>query len=218
MDPTTLLWITDPTMSLGDVINVVTGLIVAGFTGLLYKLAKRQDEHFQKRERAYVTITPYVPGISFGDDSAHIAIRIQNAGSTPARIERYGIRIVLTDGEAPVGPNDASISTTDVDTLLVQGDAFNAQGQVALTREQRAAVGGPSKKVFLVGFVDYEDIFKRRHRRGFCRQYSADLDNTSRPEYRRVEGGSLDPEKYRGRLNLTMPALPGYNFDTRRKK
>ena len=95
--------------------------------------------------------------------------------------------------------------------------AFLVTGEV-FTRYERSlriepavipAVKDETVKLMLYGYVDYIDVFGKRHRSGYARDYSPKRDNRADYPY---------DEEFETRNNLVFMEQRGYNYDRLRKK
>ena len=75
------------TQSYNGAITAVATIVIAGFTGTLWKINRDQLKHGRRVERAYVKMSHNAPGILFGKDwRVDISVDVKNFGRTPARI------------------------------------------------------------------------------------------------------------------------------------
>jgi hypothetical protein len=185
----------------GDVwVAIFTG-VLAVVTSLLAWLAWCQWFGYRSGERAYVTLSHYsdrgVPALQLDLDGrvAMVTVRVKNFGNTPATIRRVSLALRVSRDRLPrrprYGPPD-----DDIGFFLVKGDHFDVTPSLAISAEEaeRIVDGAP---VWLLGYVDYRDAFRRRYRAGYARRY--------------------DPDPASGADNLTFETQRGYNYDRRRR-
>jgi hypothetical protein len=188
--------------SIGAAIKGVDAtVLVAIFTLILAWIAWRQWVSYRRGERAYVTLSHYsdrgVPALQLDLDGrvAMVTMRVKNFGNTPATIGRVSLALRVTRDRLPrrprYGPPD-----DDIGFFLVKGDHFDVTPSIAISAEdaERIVDGAP---VWLIGYVDYRDAFRRRYRAGYARRY--------------------DPDPASGVDNLIFETQRGYNYDRRRR-
>jgi hypothetical protein len=100
----------------------------------------------------------------------HLHLRIANSGQTPAHIEGGGIQTVPFMDETPFTP---PVRTPDgrgeiSPTFLDARTRYAAKFTYHLTPIDLKAL--TDSRLWLVGYVDYVDVFGARHRAGFCRR------------------------------------------------
>jgi hypothetical protein len=176
-------------------------VLVAIFTLILAWIAWRQWVSYRRGERAYVTLSHYsdrgVPALQLDLDGrvAMVTVRVKNFGNTPATIRRVSLALRVSRDRLPrrprYGPPD-----DDIGFFLVKGDHFDVTPSLAISTEdaERIVDGAP---VWLIGYVDYRDAFRRRYRGGYARRY--------------------DPDPASGANNLIFESQRGYNYDRRRR-
>jgi hypothetical protein len=184
-----------------NVLVAIFTLVLAVVTTCLAWLAWRQWVSDRSGERAYVTISHYsdrgVPALQLDLDGrvAMVTMRVKNFGNTPATITRVSLALRVSPDRLPrrprYGPPDA-----DTGFFLVKGDHFDVTPSLAISAEdaERIVDGTP---VWLLGYVDYRDVFGRDFRGGYARRW--------------------DPDPACGANNLTFETRRGYNYDRRRR-
>lgn len=144
-------------------------------------------EELKDAERAYVSIEYQQRGDDWPEDffrhcenSGAVAsegpscyrlhVRIANSGLTPAHIEGGGIQFMPFMDETPFRPpvrtpdGRGAIAPTYLDARTRYAEAFTyhlAPIDLEALKDTR---------LWLVGYVDYVDVFGTRHRAGFCRR------------------------------------------------
>jgi hypothetical protein len=192
--------------------TALTGLIF--FFQLL--AMRRENEHFQVTERAYVKMSHRPPGAFLAKINnrwfAIVTLRIKNFGNTPASVtDAYITSEVIPEGQ--------SLSDTPVhrewgerervSAFLVREDEFNHRAHLGLTQAQYDAVMAGDAELNVFGYVDYRDKFGTRHRGTYARVYDPLIDDRT---------GYMSDEEFAGRNNLTIVSKPLYNADFERKK
>jgi hypothetical protein len=135
----------------------------------------RSRERNTKRElRAYVMVSIITKHVFEQDKEFTYILKIKNTGRTPASkiVYRNGIKI----GGTGINDNEISRLETqkqDVDVLgseLELGCLVNT-GRILDPVIYNDIVNG-KRKIFIIGSIIYEDIFKETHRTRYCRIYS----------------------------------------------
>jgi hypothetical protein len=170
-------------------INGISTLVMAFFTGVLVKITRQQKVltdvalgTTRAIERAYVAMshldvgllpaTDYGLPLGFPIDAS---IEVKNHGQTPATILETGLELRIGERLAspPTYAPDKCLREQFV--LVPGGKAFCYLRDFGLFRisepAELTAVRDGTKHVWLVGYLIYEDIFKKRHRAGYARHY-----------------------------------------------
>lgn len=193
--------------------NAISTLVMAFFTVVLAKLTKHQkiladralaSSHVM--ERAYVNMSHKPPGLHFDPDGkGHpgflgAILVITNHGRTPARVigTSVGFHVfpLLPENSLPTAPPYRSEDQIPVEFFLMPtGKFFQGNPRVhLLTDEQLRDIQDGQLGLWLLGYVDYIDIFERPHRGGYARRYEPAMHATGRP-------------------NLVFETQRGYNYD-----
>jgi hypothetical protein len=190
-------------------VTALATAFIGGFTATLWGVNRRQGFDTRTIQRAYVKISHPPPGVERLDDSGNIwlTISIKNYGQTPATVSDVVLRpLVVPRGEPlPRVPNySMEIKWPVIRAFLVTNDEFFLSRFCTISTDEMSKVKGLISDLYLVGFVDYIDKFRQRHRGGYARQYQPMMDK-----------GSRDPtERDFAQLNnLTVVAQDGYNYD-----
>jgi hypothetical protein len=126
-------------------------------------------------ERAYVTMSHEAPGVVFETDGLfYLTVRIKNYGRTPAKVTDTFLNpvILLPSEKLPPKPN-YSRDTGNLESpkaFLVSNDYFIVT-EYFDTKEQILAIQEGTAILYVIGYVDYVDAFKKRHRGGYARRY-----------------------------------------------
>ena len=167
-------------------------------------------------ERAYINVSPFPPGLSFGENATHgsylVELKITNVGRTPATITDTTIitRCLPKNEKLP-------IELDYTQAIRTPGTVFLAPTDFVQTGEQATFKGlnsdSPIKiaesvkngevRFVILGYVDYIDTFGQRHRYGYAREY----------DYKRDIVGNRSPEKFRERNNFVFVPETNYNYD-----
>jgi hypothetical protein len=78
-----------------------------------------------------------------------------------------------------------------------------------ITPEEMIAVKDHQSDLYLIGYVDYTDQFKKRHRAGYARVYRPAVDD---------RGGYKTDAEFEARNNLAFVTQAGYNYDRLRRR
>lgn len=87
--------------------------------------------------------------------------------------------------------------------FLVADDHFTSHTDLPFSPMVMAPVMSGERQLIIIGYVDYIDAFRQRHRGGYARSYSPDVDLADYPS----------PEARAKRNNLVFVAQAGYNYD-----
>jgi hypothetical protein len=179
-------------------------------------------------ERSYVTLSHIPPGIEVSDwvsdGGGHpirvrkttIHIKVANLGNTPAMITRTLVHSRITNEPLPPSPPYDEPHANTIRLSLVKGDDFKMHGLGDIPEEMVTRVKqDPAWKLYVLGYVDYMDKFKRRHRVGYARVYNPIKDTK---EAFTDERGRFDEKAFDERNNLPFVTQPGYNYDRERKE
>ncbi len=115
------------------------------------------------------------------DMTIHVKLRVKNFGRTPA----YVTDVILTPVILAVGerlPAILSYRGTEVypatRAFLVADDKIFTHIAFPLSEREYEGVWAGELSLHIIGFVDYIDAFRVRHRGGYARIYTSDLQNT----------------------------------------
>jgi hypothetical protein len=125
----------------------------------------------------------------------HVVIEARNTGRTPATVTQMMVKpvLVLNSKKLPAKP-DYRRSTEVRRAFLVTNMTARFGEVFSVRKEELAEIQDGTRKLYLIGYVDYEDVFGNSHRGGYARLY--------------------DPSISKGN-NLTFVTEPGYNYDRR---
>jgi hypothetical protein len=138
----------------------------------------------QRAERAYISISHSSKGLQkqnppLETPGRQVVLRISNGGKTPAKID--GGIIELTHKHnlkaVPFAPNTASANpgpTRIVGTFLHAGGTYPSTNYFYADEYSGRESQIKNGEMYLAGYVEYTDIFKVRHRAGYCRRVIAD--------------------------------------------
>lgn len=170
-------------------------LAIAAFTWRLWVATAGLWRHARAVERAYVKMSHLPPGVVFQElGKARITIQVNNRGRTPAYVTDVRLSpVVLSKGEAlPPRPRYKAPDGQSAQAFLTSTDHIFIDMAFALP--ELAAVLAGTKTLYFVGYVDYIDAFKGRHRGGYARVYI----------------------RYEKTNNLVFVTSSAYNYDTSR--
>lgn len=201
-------------------------VVMAIFTGLLWKLAAGQDHASYTIERAYVTLNHLRPGLDFGygfinsstnkpkdHREATIRLEIKNHGNTPATITdmslRYFVGTELPQEPAYIGGTQA------VQAYLVKEHAVTVIRSFSILEQQWKERATGYAELWVYGYVDYIDDFGKRRRAGYARVYDRRQEAV---RLDRVEGKLKAAHVYPEHDNLQFAAKRGYNYDRERRR
>jgi hypothetical protein len=190
-------------------VTALASAFIGWFTATLWVVNRRQGFDTRTIQRAYVKISHPPPGVERLDASGNIwlTISIKNYGQTPATVSDVVLRpLVVPHGEPLPRVPDYSmeIEWPVIRAFLVTNDEFFLSRFCTISTDEMSKVKSLIFDLYLVGFVDYIDQFRQRHRGGYARQYQQMLDQRSRY--------ATDIEFVK-RNNLAVVAQDGYNYD-----
>lgn len=187
---------------------VVTAILGAG-TFLLWvstrKLAHDAETAAKHQLRAYIAVDFDPPGVDRrGDISGRgiIAIRLGNVGRTPADI-LDSVFTHITADKPPSYPRYVRRKGRTAPKLLL------APGQEYVSYEVIESLNEPMPRHYIMGYIDYQDIFGKKWRTGFARWYK--LRRDSRALY-------PSDQRFDNRMNLVPMDKPWFNYDRRRSR
>ena len=147
-------------------------LSIALFTWRLWAATSGLWHHARAVERAYVKMSHLPPGVTFNDrGKAAVTIQVINRGRTPAYVTDVRLSpMVLPQTEGlPSLPRYAAPNGQSAQAFLVASD--NIFLGMEFTVQDWAAIQTGTKTLYFIGYVDYVDAFKGRHRGGYARAY-----------------------------------------------
>ena len=191
----------------GFAIDENADLLVALFTGGLWlvtltlwlatkRLAEGAEETMQHDLRAYIAVDFDPPGLRAKNGTNMATIRVRNLGKTPAVITDLTWRHVISDS-LPTIPEYAD-RVEAINLLLGPGQTYFEKRRIQKAIDQSQ---------FVIGYVDYTDVFDGRWRTGYARRFKPERDDS------RLYS---TPEEYQSRTNLVPVSTPGYNYDRKR--
>ena len=123
--------------------------------------------------RAYVDLSHRPPGLELSQSSsnANVQMTVMNHGETPADLSGVLLRLVATNDPLPDTPPYGSASVQPVSIFLNAGESVNFPWSMQVPSDviQQIEAGGIG--AWLVGYVEYDDRFGRKHRNGYARRY-----------------------------------------------
>lgn len=161
------------------------------------KAALSQSETNRLASRAYMELEPQSPGVVFSPDGGTIRVRIRatNCGATRAILTNEVTTPLLLDGGAQL-PTDPPYGepTSDIKEMpIYPSKSVDSVRTFAIAGAQQSTIAG-TKTLYVIGYLDYIDVFGIRHRCGFATAHDPN-----------GKGSSLFPY-----------VLAGYNYDRER--
>ena len=149
---------------------VFTG-IAAVATRQTVKAMQLTAGHILKVERAYVGLSHEEPGLN--PDNRKVAVQVQNTGETPAKVVgvRLGIAVVEKDGDLPSVPPSME-DHPSAQAFLQAGDRFTVRQGLPISDADWGDITRGAKTLYVVGLVEYIDVFDVWHRAGYARRYA----------------------------------------------
>lgn len=195
-----------------SILTVVFTGYLAVFTSKLVEVGRLQQTTHQATldtnrvaERAYVDISHFPPGLELSQDRrvAEVEVLIKNHGATPATVTDVFLTLKIGSDPLPDEPlYEPEAGRPEIAAFLVAGGSFQKwiRWPVPEPDSKRIEQGAT---VWLLGYVDYEDTFGRKHRGGYARRYDAKRDSAAVPKEKRN--------------NLPFETKAGYNYDRPRQ-
>ena len=175
-----------------------TGLLVI-ITLWLGKITKGQSRTTRALERAYVSMSHCPPGL-FCDDKrpvrGHAQIKakvaVTNHGNTPATLLRVGLTIHASESPLVLPPVYDGPSVREEFLLVPGGECFFRLENIALCQISDAdlkRIEERPMRLWLIGYVDYRDIFGDHHTAGYARHYIPGLGIENNLEFDETTNG-----------------------------
>jgi hypothetical protein len=225
----------------------VLTVVLAGATisqALIYAVIHRANKRI---ERAYISMSHYAPGITFGFDlsvghepwkrDVKIKIKICNSGNTPGTVTYALLQPVVAIEPLPREPKYDEAFGEAVNAFVAKGDQVNFTKDFSILTSEVVTIRSLQNNVaeykrplrlFIIGYVDYIDRFRVRHRAGYARVYDAWADSRKSLE---TEMGIVRSsnevavisrkelaETHKRRNNLRFVTQPNYNYDREREQ
>jgi hypothetical protein len=156
--------------------TLVFTFILVVFTGLTWWTYRHILTTTRAIERAYIKMShtgDFVLDPSQG--KGWISMKVENFGNTPARVTCHLLtQPLLPKGqELPDAPNYGNGRQIPVEAFLVKMDFFTFIHEIPISAAEIVNMMGscPTISLHLIGYVDYIDKFRDRHRAGYARQY-----------------------------------------------
>ena len=158
------------------------------------KAAKVSAKNTHIVDRAFVKLS-HTKGV-YPDATGmfHVRMQARNTGRTPANITNMMVKpvLLLNSEKLPAKPDYRRSQTEQRRAFLVAGMSAYFGEVFSVSEEALAEIQNGTRQLYLMGYVDYVDVFGNSHRGGYARLY--------------------DPTISKGN-NLTFVTEPGYNYD-----
>lgn len=191
------------------VATAATGLI-AVFTVVLAWATSRIYKHSAASERAYIDISHHgPPGLEIDPSAgkAKLKVTVTNRGRTPARVTDMFLDLAFD--VLPTKPHYTLPQNHEpARVFLVTQSKFKYTIEILADQDALNAAAEDEKSLWVFGYVDYKDIFGKRHRAGYMRRYC-------RFDYSNPRSTPTFPVERKN--NLIFDPIPGYNYDRRRR-
>jgi hypothetical protein len=179
---------------------------IAFFTRRQVAIYREMRDHTMAIERAYIGFGAW---LSLGpriQNTQQLLMTVQffNFGNTPAEIDKVVLAFDIGDDTAPQPPRyTQTIPTEPIRVFLVKGgELFLTRRLFTMDGTRWDAIRNSNLALRLLGYVEYTDRFKRRHRAGYGRLYEAGTES----EW----GDGQRPPKIE---TLPIESAPNYNYD-----
>ncbi|MGZ5125207.1 MAG: hypothetical protein ACXWCY_05795 [Burkholderiales bacterium] len=143
-------------------------------------LIVRQEQSTNGIERAYL-----FPEVNEGDGPRHspsgnlpwnIAVDLINSGKTPAiiRLLRGYADVLPVTGIPPDKIHTFPGSDDEIapGVAIPKDTGYTSMVQVRITDTQWAQIESGNAVLYVMGRVEYDDVFQHRHKTGYCWQYA----------------------------------------------
>ena len=172
--------------------------VVGGFQAWTYWLTLSANKII---ERAYISISHTPPGVrpsdaKDGKRTLYTTFGFQNLGNTPATVIDAGITYVVSEQPLPRTPQYQRNEPKPA-AFLVKNERFFLHGTFVISVDYWDAIQAGQKKLWILGYCDYIDAFRIRHRAGYARYYDPAAD--------------IHPSAQRNNLHFVLQ--DGYNDD-----
>ena len=98
----------------------------------------------------------------------HVSVKVKNYGITPADITNVVLTLRISREPLPtVPPYDTPAEAHQF--FLVAGDHFDVPGSFPISEDDARSIAAKAATVWLLGYVDYKDVFGQAHRSGYTR-------------------------------------------------
>lgn len=192
--------------ALSTFVIAVFTVVLAGATGILVKMANRQEDTTKTIERAYIRISHDAPGVRWvgteDKKTFEVRVEIKNLGHTPATVSDVVICTKILEHGVPL-PSIPPYTITQREEIpsayLMPGDAFFYTRHFGMLGDKGRSVLANTHALYILAFADYTDQFRRKFRVGYARIYN-----------RIVDDGKQN--------NLFLVLQKGYNYDRPREK
>lgn len=134
------------------------------------------DEHGRRQMRAYISATPaYL--FSFGvGQRIEIKFTVQNHGQTPGHDTKHGATVFIERYPLPrtFQVPDFNASSTPYTAHPTQATDGNVVGPIACTAQDIADLIHQTKRIYVIGRIEYRDAFGEQRWTNFFRSVVAD--------------------------------------------
>ena len=133
--------------------------------------AKASAEAVLRAERAYVSMSHLPPGLLAepavdGVHTVRVSVAIENKGNTPARVLNAELFAHSTANPLPDDPPYNPPTDPPDTAYLVKDERFHMNSAFPFPEDRWAQIQNGKCTLWLLGYVDYADVFNRRHRAG----------------------------------------------------
>jgi hypothetical protein len=205
-------------------------LVLAILAGWQIAIYRRQLKMHETIERAYLALSHKPPGIvidplvlpneTIAKQSVGVYLGVKNLGNTPANVTYALIQLCASDKPLPSTPPYDRSLLRKMQVSTVKSDDFVIFQSVPIDLVTIEKIKKGTLKLYALGYADYIDKFKKRHRCGYARVYdpSADYSGDYWANTAPLEGMTFDKVAWANRSNLRFVTEPNYNYDRERKK
>jgi hypothetical protein len=228
-----LFWFLYPTEWIAVLSLVLAGAAIV--QAVIYVFMHKANK---RTARAYVKMSDYRPGLTFGyvhsggdgvsKQDVAVRVKVSNNGTTPARITRVLIQPIVAIPPLPIHPTYDESFGESFDAFLVKGDHFNVPKPMRIPRSELSTIRSFGNivaesvrplRLFIIGYVDYIDVFGERHRAGYGRMFNVWVESKGiQPDDPTMTETAELEKRHRLRNNLVFMEQAGYNYDRPREE
>jgi hypothetical protein len=149
--------------------------VLAVVTAFLARFTRQTAKAMRIAERAYIKISHTGPLPLAASGLGVVPMVIDNRGRTPAHITdvRVAHEVAEALSEKPVyGPKSLVVGNG----RLVGRMHFSFDAPIIITPGEFDAIKQGIKNLYLIGYADYTDSFRRKNRVGFVRRFEPDVE------------------------------------------
>jgi hypothetical protein len=174
-------------------------LAIVGLTVLQLFIHRAQLRANKVMERAYVDIshsTDDSPGLQFSEDcrTATLTIKVKNHGRTPATVTDVYLSLLVSADPLPNDPPYTSGPREPIAAFLMASECFYQPIDLPFSEQDERKFRIDGARIWLIGYVDYQDQFDVLHRSGYARFFEPKDDSGNNLHFETKTGYNYDRE------------------------